>query len=122
MHMLELMDGKPVISYTTGEIVMKQGDKTGKLFVLKTGAVEVVKNGSIISTVTETGAVFGELAALLDIYHTATVRAVEDSTLYVVDDAEDFLRSNPEVTFEVARKVALRFVEMQSFLFTHLTI
>lgn len=122
MSIISHLGDMPKQSFEADEIVLKQGDKTGRLMVLISGAVEVAKNNAPISTITEPGAVFGELAALLNIYHTATVRTLEPSTFYVVEDADDFLRTHPEVTFEVARKLAMRFVEMQSFFFSHLSI
>jgi CRP-like cAMP-binding protein len=44
---------------------------TGGLLFLKSGAVEVIKDGVQIASVSAPGAVFGELAVLLDQPHTA---------------------------------------------------
>jgi CRP/FNR family cyclic AMP-dependent transcriptional regulator len=52
------------------------------------------KNGVEIATVTEPGAVFGELSVLLDQPHTADVRALEASQFYVAD-AATLLRIDP---------------------------
>src|SRR5262249_40129271 len=65
--------------------VLTAGSKTGKLFFLKSGAVEVTKDGVQIASVSTPGAVFGELAALLDQPHTADVRTVEESEFFVAD-------------------------------------
>src|SRR6185295_18164986 len=47
------------------------------------GVVEVVKDGLQIATVSEPGAVFGELSVILDKPHTADVRAAERSEFHV---------------------------------------
>jgi len=67
---------------------------TGRLLILKEGAVAVVKEGVEIARVTEPGAVFGELSALLDQPHTADVRALEASQFHVADAATT-LRVDP---------------------------
>jgi CRP-like cAMP-binding protein len=56
----------PLASYDAGETVFAEGTKTGRLLILKSGAVAIVKGGTEIATVAEPGAVFGELSALLD--------------------------------------------------------
>jgi CRP-like cAMP-binding protein len=66
-------------TYQPGETVLAAGSTTGRLLILKQGAVEVVKEGVEIAKVTEPGAVFGELSVLLDQPHTADVRALEAS-------------------------------------------
>ena len=67
---------------------------TGRLLILKEGAVEVVKDGVEIAKVTEPGAVFGELSVLLDQPHTADVRALKASQFHVAD-AGSLLRVEP---------------------------
>jgi CRP/FNR family transcriptional regulator, cyclic AMP receptor protein len=77
----------PLASYQAGETVLAEGTKTGQLFILKSGAVSVVKSGTEIAAVDEPGAVFGELSALLDRPHTADVRTLEASEFHVADAA-----------------------------------
>jgi CRP-like cAMP-binding protein len=52
--------------------------------------------------------VFGEMSVLLKRPHTATVRTLTPAALYAFDDAESFLRSNPEIAFLVGRLLAAR--------------
>ena len=64
----------PLATYQPDETVFAAGTKTGRLLILKKGAVKIQKNGTVIAEVTEPGAVFGELSALLNQPHTADVR------------------------------------------------
>ncbi len=77
----------PLASCGAGETVLTEGTKTGRLLILKTGAVSIVKDGIEIAVVAEPGAVFGELSALLDQPHTADVRTLEASEFYVAGAA-----------------------------------
>ena len=97
----------PVASYEAGETVFAEGTKTGRLLILKSGAVSIVKNGTEIAEVAEPGAVFGELSALLDAPHSADVRALEKSEFHVADAA--ILLQDPKallyVTMVLARRI-----------------
>lgn len=70
-------------TFEAGETVLAAGSTTGQLFILRQGVVEVVRGGVQIAVVSEPGAVFGELAVILDKPHTADVRAIERSEFHV---------------------------------------
>jgi CRP/FNR family transcriptional regulator, cyclic AMP receptor protein len=77
----------PVASFQAGETVFLAGSRTGRLLILKTGAVAVIKDGVEIAKVSEPGAVFGELSILLDQPHTADVRALQSSEFYLANES-----------------------------------
>jgi CRP/FNR family cyclic AMP-dependent transcriptional regulator len=106
----------PVRTFTAGEIVLAEGSRTGVLYVLASGSVEIVKGDIQITTVAEPGTFFGEMSALLDTPHTATVRALEASTFHVADDPLAFLHANPETAFALARLLARRLHFVNSYL------
>jgi CRP/FNR family transcriptional regulator, cyclic AMP receptor protein len=87
--------------------VLAAASTTGRLLILRKGAVAVLKEGVEIATVTEPGAVFGELSVLLDQPHTADVRALEASQFYVAD-ASTLLRVDPIALLYVATVLARR--------------
>jgi CRP/FNR family cyclic AMP-dependent transcriptional regulator len=91
-----------------GTIVIHEGGATGHLFVLIAGRLEVIKGDTIVASITEPGAVVGEMSVLLDQPHTATVRAASDSTVYEFGDAAAFLRDQPAVALLIARLLAQR--------------
>ena len=93
--------------YGAGETVLTQGTKTGRLLILKSGAVSVVKSGSEIARVAEPGAVFGELSALLDQPHGADVRTLEASEFHVADAAA-LLGQDPAALLYVTMMLARR--------------
>jgi CRP/FNR family cyclic AMP-dependent transcriptional regulator len=77
----------PLESFDAGETVFAEGTKTGRLLILKSGAVSIFKGDIEFAQVAEAGAVFGELSALLDEPHSADVRALEKSEFHVADAA-----------------------------------
>ena len=97
----------PLVTYQAGETVLSAASTTGRLLILKEGAVAVVKEGVEIARVTEPGAVFGELSVLLDQPHTADVRALEVSQFHVADGAT-LLRIDPIGLLYVATILARR--------------
>jgi CRP/FNR family transcriptional regulator, cyclic AMP receptor protein len=99
--------GFPLATYRAGEFVLTAGSTTGRLLILKEGAVEVVREGIQIAKVTEPGAVFGELSVLLDQPHTADLRALETSQFHVAD-AATLLRIDPIGLLYVATVLAQR--------------
>jgi CRP/FNR family cyclic AMP-dependent transcriptional regulator len=78
------------------------------LYVLIEGRLEVVKGDTVVASVAEPGAVFGEMSVLLEQPHTATVRAAADSAIYEFSDAASFLREQPAVALLIARLLAQR--------------
>ena len=97
----------PVASHAAGEKVLYEGTKTGRLMILKSGAVSIMKGEVEFAQVNEPGAVFGELSALLDAPHGADVIALEACEFYVADAAT--LLQDPVallyVTIVLARRI-----------------
>jgi CRP/FNR family cyclic AMP-dependent transcriptional regulator len=97
----------PVVQHRGQEVVLTAGSKTGGLHFLRSGTVEVIKDGMQIASVNAPGSVFGELAVLLDQPHTADVRTLEQSEFYVAD-AQAILGGDPAVALYVAATLARR--------------
>jgi CRP/FNR family cyclic AMP-dependent transcriptional regulator len=93
---------------SAGTEVLHEGGRTGHLYVLIEGRLEVVKGDTVVATIVEPGAVLGEMSVLLDAPHTATVRAAQDSAIYEIDDAAAFMRQQPAVALIIARMLAQR--------------
>jgi len=114
---LESLSGLPVEDHEPGTVILRKGETTGKLFVLKQGAVEVVDNDRRIAQSSMPGAVFGELCVLLDQPHMADVRVLEPSTFYVAH-GKVFLRVHREAALHVAGVLARRLVAVHADLDT----
>lgn len=106
----------PVRHFAAGETVLAQGDCTGLLYFLIEGSVEVVKDDVIVATASEPGVIFGDLAVLLGVPHTAEVRAMRASQFHVVTDARAFLEKTPVVCIHLCELLARRLDAMNKYL------
>jgi len=97
----------PLATYQAGESVLAAGSRSGRLLILRNGAVAIIKDAIEIAKVAEPGAVFGELSALLDQPHTADVRALETSQFHVAD-AANLLSQDSVALLYVAEVLARR--------------
>src|SRR5260221_3634382 len=93
---------------SAGAFVVHEGHTTGHLFVLIEGRLEVIKGDTVVASITEPGAIVGEMSVLLHQAHTATVRAASASTVYEFSDAAAFLDEQPAVALLLARLLAQR--------------
>lgn len=105
---LERYDATRKMPVAAGTTLLHEGVRSGKLYVLAEGAVEVLRGDTRVAIVSDEGAIFGEMSVLLDTAHTASVRTLTDATVYAFEDAAQFLKSDPEIAFVVARLLAQR--------------
>ena len=76
----ELADLLDEIEFQTGETVVEKGAKGDSLFVIVRGSVAVLDNERVLNELGERD-VFGELSLLDSAVRTATIRALEDTTV-----------------------------------------
>jgi CRP-like cAMP-binding protein len=105
---LEKCAGLPEVRLAPGTVLLTEGEKSGKLYILIDGELEVSHGGIQIANISTPGSVFGEMSVLLDAPHTASVTAVRESRAFLVADVETFLRSAPQVLQHIASLLALR--------------
>jgi CRP/FNR family cyclic AMP-dependent transcriptional regulator len=115
-RILKLCEGMTTESFAAGEVLIPEGGKTGKLFILISGEVEVIKGESPITIIRDPGAFFGEISILLDQDHAASVQAVTDTTCYVTCGGKQYLEDHPQIAVAVAELLALRLKGMISYL------
>ena len=107
-EILDYCTGGTQRTVPAGAVVLHEGSKTGRLFVLIEGRLEIIRGDAVVAVLAEPGAVTGEMSLLLDRPHTATVRAASDSVIYEFNDAASFLNEQPAVALLIARLLAQR--------------
>jgi len=105
----ELLVGK-------GATLIEEGVRSDRLYVVKRGSFEIVREGVRLVVVREPGSFLGEMSAVLGSPPTASVVAVEDSVVHVLDDASNAVRTQPELTHAVARLLARRLAAVTAYL------
>jgi CRP/FNR family cyclic AMP-dependent transcriptional regulator len=107
-ELLALSQGLPLREVEPGQVLVREGERSGALYVLEHGALTVARAGVTIAVISSPGSLVGEVAVLVGGDHSATVTATIPSAVRVAEEGEAFLRSSPEIMLLVAREVARR--------------
>lgn len=113
---LKYCDQLPTIKCNKEDILLKQGDKSNKFYILISGECEILRDEVQINKISEPGSVLGEMSILLNNPHMATVKCSMNSEFYEVENAGEFLKSNSDITFQLAKTLALRLNGVTSYL------
>ena len=77
------------VTVAAGDTVFRQGDHGDRFYVVENGRCEIEIDGEKVADAWP-GETFGEIALLRDVPRTATVTAIEDSTLLALE-RDDFI-------------------------------
>lgn len=117
MHrLLEHCRDWPLETIAPGTVLLRKGERSRRLYCLLEGALEVFHEDVQISINTEPGAIFGEMSLLLDMPHTASVRAIAPTKVYFIDDAPAFLEAHPQLMLPIATLLARRLRNATNYL------
>lgn len=95
--------------YAIGETIVREGEPSEGWFVLLNGRVGVVKRDLSITEFAEPGTVFGELGCFLNVPRTATLQALEPtSLLYVHLTLDDLITKHPAIARNIILSLAER--------------
>ncbi len=108
--------GLPLRTLSAGETLIEEGQPSDRMYVLVSGTLTVERDGLAFARVTRAGAVFGEMATVLDRVSSATVRAATDVEVHVVEEPLEFLHSKPGAALEVLRITAARLDGLTQYL------
>ena len=101
-------------SFEKGDLIIREGDRDGRLFVIISGDVEVIKDAGGENERRLGGFrsnnYFGEMALLDDYVRTASVRAREDTELLSLDqwNIRDEIKKYPSIAIELLQILARR--------------
>lgn len=95
--------------YRIGETIVREGEPSEGWFVLLNGRVGVVKRDLTITEFGQPGTVFGELGSFLNVPRTATLQALEPtSILFVHMDLDNLILKHPAIAKQIIISLALR--------------
>ena len=109
-----LAEGVRTARYGRGEILFRQNDRGDELFLIHSGTLDIfVMNGRRVEekiASVSAGSFVGERSLLTGEPRSATARAAEDSSVFVVDKPAmgELLREHPALAREIARVMAER--------------
>ena len=106
--LVTLTFSQPTRSLAAGEVLVHEGDPGGDLYVLESGKLIVERDGINIASISEPGALVGEMSVLTGRKNSATVKADGKATVRVIKDAMRYFGHQPEVAVHDASVLAKR--------------
>ena len=101
--------GFPLAKLAPGEVVFAEGDKGEHMYVVRSGEIEIERNGQVIETLSG-GGIFGEMALIDGSPRSATARAKTDAEVAPISE-KSFLflvHETPFFAIAVMRTLAER--------------
>ncbi len=111
-----ILNLEPVV-FTPGDYVVRQGEIGYDMFFISRGSVEVMSgNEKIIYATLSAGQFFGEIALLLSMPRTATIKAKEYCDLYSLDKEtfERVIERYPDFTESIKKLAEIRREEIEN--------
>jgi CRP-like cAMP-binding protein len=95
--------------FPADHIIFKEGDSGDKMYVIKRGQVQVIRNNTIL-TLLKDNAFFGEMALVSNEPRNATVKTVTDLEVLILDkhDFKRLLESNRNMASVISYEVVKR--------------
>lgn len=106
----------PLLTMAASETLIEEGSRPDRMYVLQQGAVVIEHDGVAFARIDTPGAVFGEMAWVLEKPATATVRAVSEVEVRVVEDPMMFFTREPGAALTVLRTTASRLDGLTQYL------
>lgn len=99
-------------TFRKDQIIAVEGEESKEIFMLVNGKVGVYKGSLMVAEFTEGGTIFGELSTILNKPRTASLVAIEDTQVMVMDRDIDELRLKyPEIFKNILLQLAKRVVD-----------
>ena len=106
----------PLISLAAGETLLVQGEGTNSVYFLFEGTVKIIKDDCEIAVISDKGAVFGEMAIMLEREHSASVQCIKDSKFFQIEHPRHYLEKHPKVIWHIAEILCLRLFNLNKYL------
>lgn len=114
---MKLPTGFEIHEFDDGEIIVREGDESREMFIIRMGSVDVLKHVAgheVTLTTLERGNFFGEMSLLEGLPRSATVRARGKASLAVLRPGSLLvqLRRDPTFAFELLQQMSRRVREL----------
>jgi CRP-like cAMP-binding protein len=83
------------VSFKKGDLILKEGEKNSKLFILREGIAEILLAGEVVAILQTPGDVMGEMSVVSQNEVSSTIRVSSDLKCFMLD-SEDFAHVHPK--------------------------
>lgn len=92
-----------------GQVLIKEGDKDNRLFILESGTLEIRKGDKVITIMDTPASIIGEISVILEKPRTCSVVAKTDCQLSLVGNSiNEIVESSPRMTKLIMNELAER--------------
>ncbi len=84
-HLDDILHASAIVECEPGDVIIEEGKRESRIYILLAGEVEVMKDDESISTIAKAGEIFGELAVVNDDARSASVVALTRTFCLAVD-------------------------------------
>ena len=99
-------------SFIEGETISKEGEKSRGLIILVEGVIGIFKGDKKIAEFNKEGTILGELSMILNLPHTATIKAISDARVMIIGGSlEDIIKQYPAYSVKIMKSLAERLVK-----------
>lgn len=115
-----------VRSYKKGAIIIEEMSEAERFFIIHKGKIEITKrydgDEEFVLSVQSDGDFFGEMALLDEGRRSASVRAIEPTTVFEIsrNDFETLLYKAPALAYRIMKELSARLRESGALLISHL--
>lgn len=112
-----LGEGFPSASIPAGEKVFLQGDTGGTMYIVRSGAIDVLMFGQVLETVTE-GGIVGELSLIDQSPRSAAALAATNAEVTILDRPAflELIKAEPDFAFYVLRTLSQRLRKLDTLI------
>ncbi|MEQ8824134.1 MAG: Crp/Fnr family transcriptional regulator [Filomicrobium sp.] len=110
-------EGFPSASIPAGEKVFLQGDAGGTMYIVRSGAIDVLMFGQVLETVTE-GGIVGEISLIDESPRSAAALAATNAEVTILDRPAflELIKAEPDFAFYVLRTLSQRLRKLDALI------
>jgi CRP/FNR family cyclic AMP-dependent transcriptional regulator len=110
MDLLEVFkDAEDLVAFAAGDVIFEEGKEGNYMYVVMSGEVTISLKNNVLATASQ-GEIVGEMALINSEIRSATVTAISDSVLALIDlsSFESLLRHVPDFNMHIMDVLARR--------------
>lgn len=105
--------------FDSGEILIADGSVDNHLYILISGRVGVYKGNRMIAETAQSGSIIGEMSVILNRPRTATIKAIEPTTVIDIEgNIDNLIVNHPDVAKKIIINLAERLAKTTTDLYS----
>lgn len=96
-------------SFIKGEVLSREGERGKSFFIIVDGQIGIFKNDVKLAEFNQPGTIVGELSVILKLPRTASIKAITDVNVLIVEgDIDEITKRYPDISKKLIHTLAER--------------